>query len=311
MPAPTPVKSARPWLPLPPGPLRGAFTFLLFVLNTAFWVVPLILLALVKSVVRTLAARRLLGRALTAIAEGWIGVNRRILALTQAIAWQVSGVEGLDPGAWYLVVANHRSWVDIVAVQVVLNRRIPFLKFFIKDQLRWVPVLGLAWWALDMPFMKRYTRAQLERRPELRGTDLATTRRACDRFRLLPTSVINFVEGTRFTAAKRAAGGAPYRHLLAPRAGGIAFVLGAMGPTFTALLDLTIAYPAGDGGFWAMCCGRVRAITIEVERRPVPDWVARGDYANDPEFRSRFQAWLAALWARKDARLAELLAAGG
>jgi 1-acyl-sn-glycerol-3-phosphate acyltransferase len=296
-----------PLLPLPAGPLRGAVTFTLIVLNTAVCCTPLFVLALVKLLVPHAGARRALSRALTRIAETWIAANTRILALTQQIRWEVRGIEGLDRRAWYLVIANHRSWADILALQAVCNRRIPFLKFFLKEKLRWVPVMGLAWWALDMPFMKRYSRADLERHPELRGTDLATTRRACERFRDLPTAVINFVEGTRYTAAKHAAAPSPYRNVLPPRAGGVAFVLGAMGTILTEILDVTIAYPAGVGGFWDLCCGRVRHIVIEVERRPIEPWLGAGDYAADREFRARFQAWLAQLWARKDARLAELL----
>jgi 1-acyl-sn-glycerol-3-phosphate acyltransferase len=298
-----------PPIPLPAGPLRGAFTFTLIVLNTAVCCTPLFALALVKLLLPHAGARRALSRMLTAIAEAWIAANTRILALTQRIRWEVRGIDGLERQAWYLVIANHRSWVDILALQAVCNRRIPLLKFFLKQQLRWVPVMGIAWWALDMPFMKRYSRAELERHPELRGTDLATTRRACERFRDIPTSVINFVEGTRYTAAKQAASGSPYRHLLPPRAGGVAFVLGAMGSILNQILDVTIAYPAGVGGFWDLCAGRVRHIVIEVERRPIEPWLAAGDYAADAGFRARFQEWLATLWARKDARLAALLAA--
>jgi len=296
-----------PLIPLPAGPLRGAVTFTLIVCNTAVCCVPLFLLALVKLLVPHAAARRALSAALTRIAETWTATNTRILALTQRIRWEVRGLEGLERRAWYLVIANHRSWADILALQTVCNRRIPFLKFFLKEKLRWVPVMGLAWWALDMPFMKRYSRADLERRPELRGADLATTRRACERFRDIPTAVINFVEGTRYTAAKHAAAGAPYRNVLPPRAGGVAFVLGAMGTILNEILDVTVAYPAGAGGFWDLCCGRVSHIIIEVERHPIEPWLRAGDYAADAAFRARFQAWLADLWARKDARLAELL----
>jgi 1-acyl-sn-glycerol-3-phosphate acyltransferase len=295
-------------LPLPAGPVRGAFTFGAIFINSGMCCAPLFVLALIKLAVPHAATRRYLSRGLTLIAEGWIGINTRILALTQSLDWSVSGREGLSYDAWYLIVANHRSWVDIFALQAVFNRRVPFLKFFLKQQLRWVPVMGLAWWALDMPFMKRYSRAELERRPELRGTDLATTRRACQRFQQLPTSVINFVEGTRYTPAKHQATASPYRHLLAPRAGGVAFVLGAMGPILSEMLDVTIAYPAGQGGLWDLCCGRVSRITIEIERRPLAPWLSAGDYAGDEAFRRRFQAWLSELWAHKDARLAALLA---
>ncbi len=300
------MTEAKP-LRLPVGAVRGAITFSMIVLSTACFCVPLLALALVKLLIPHPAIRRRLSRVLTLIAEGWIGMNAWIFARTQAIHWEVRGLEGLDPGAWYLVVANHQSWVDILGLQIVLNRRIPFLKFFLKEQLKWVPVMGLAWWALDMPFMKRYSRAELERRPELRGTDLARTRRACERFRDIPTSMINFVEGTRFTAAKQAKSQSPYGHLLLPRAGGVAFVLGAMGATLKELLDVTIAYPAGVGGLWALCSGRVVHIVIEVERRPLEAWLTAGEYAEDAGFRTRFQGWLAALWVAKDARLARLL----
>jgi len=292
---------------LPAGPLRGAVMFLLIVTNTLVHGLPLIALALVKLAVPSAAGRRAMGRVLTAIAESWIAFNTLLLRRMQETRWDVRGLEGLNHDGWYLVVANHRSWVDILALQAVLNRRVPFLKFFIKKELRWVPVLGLAWWALDMPFMKRYSREELERRPELRGVDLETTRRACERFRALPTSVINFVEGTRFTPEKRDRTGSPYRQLLSPRAGGIAFVLGAMGPILNEILDVTIAYPAGVGDFWDLCCGRIRHIVIEVGRRPLEAWLSEGDYTEDEAFRRRFQDWLAALWAAKDARLVEIL----
>ena len=297
----------RPLIPLPAGPVRGTLTFACLFLQTAVCCIPIFVLALLKFLVPIPVVRRHLSRGLTRVAETWISINRGLFAATQVIRWEVSGLDGLDPGAWYLVIANHQSWVDILAQQIVFNRRIPFLKFFLKEQLRWVPVMGLVWWALDMPFMKRYSRAELERRPELKGTDLATTRRACERFKEIPTSVINFVEGTRRTPEKQAATHSPYTHLLAPRAGGVAFVIGAMGGILKELIDVTIAYPEGVGGLWALCSGRVGHIVIEVQRRPLEPWLAAGDYAGDEVFRARFQAWLTALWDAKESRLVRLL----
>ena len=292
---------------IPAGPLRGAVVFTLIVLNTIACCLPLLMLALAKLALPVAGWRRLASRWLTAIAEVWIAVNTAILHATQEIRWETRGVADLPRREWYLVIANHRSWVDILALQAAFNRRIPFLKFFLKQQLIWVPALGLAWWALDMPFMKRYSATTLQRHPELRGRDLAVTRRACERFATIPTSVINFVEGTRFTPAKRAASHSPYRHLLAPRPGGVAFVLGAMGGILHALVDVTLAYPQGVGGFWDLCCGRVRHIIVDVQTRPIEPWLKTGDYGADPAFRARFRAWLGALWREKDERLAVLL----
>src|SRR5579863_10046354 len=109
-----------------------------------------------------------------------------IKALVTRTRWVVDGLQGLNRGGWYLVLSNHQSWVDIPVLQRTFNRRIPFLKFFLKQQLKWVPVLGLAWWALDFPFMQRYSKETLEQHPELRGKDKEATRIACERFRDLP-----------------------------------------------------------------------------------------------------------------------------
>jgi 1-acyl-sn-glycerol-3-phosphate acyltransferase len=282
--------------------LRGSFTLLLIVLNVLLWGLPLLLLAVVKLLLPVQRWRDGLSRSLVALAENWIGTNNAILALLTPLRYDVRGAGSLEQHEWYLMIANHRSWVDILTLQAVFNRRIPFLKFFIKEQLKWVPVLGLAWWALDMPFMRRHTRAYLEKHPEARGRDLAATQRACEKFRRMPTTVINFVEGTRFTTAKREAGGAPYRHLLAPRAGGVAFVLQAMGDMLHATLDVTIAYGTRTPTLWDLCCGRVQRVIVHVQKHAIEPWMT-GDYHDDPAFRERFQAALGALWADKDRML--------
>ncbi|MFU8820128.1 MAG: acyltransferase [Gammaproteobacteria bacterium] len=288
--------------------LRGIVTMALIVLNLLFWATPLYLVALVKLL--PFAALRIhCDRILVQLAQNWISGNQLIFRLTQDIRWDVEGIEGLQRRDWYLVICNHQSWVDILVLQGVFNRRIPFLKFFLKKQLIWVPVLGFAWWALDFPFMQRHSREFLERHPEARGRDLEVTRRACEHFSQIPTSVMNFVEGTRFTLAKHAAQDSPYRHLLKPRAGGTAFVLGAMGEILHRVLDVTIVYPGGAPSLWDLCCGRARKVVVRVTVRETPDWMRRGDYQDDPEFRARFQAWISDAWARKDEQVAALRAA--
>jgi len=280
--------------------LRGALTLSLIVLNTLFWGTPLLLLAAFKLVTPFAAAREVLSRGLIALAEHWISVNTLILTAGGSLQLDRRGDLQLQRGEWYLMISNHRSWVDILVLQAAFNRRIPFLKFFIKDQLKWVPVLGLAWWALDMPFMRRHSREYVEKHPEARGRDLEATRRACEKFRRIPTTVINFVEGTRFTVAKRDSAGAPYRHLLPPRAGGVAFVLGAMGDMLHATLDVTLAYGARTPSLWDLCCGRLKRVIVHVRQRAIEPWMTGGSYGDDAAFRDAFQRGLGALWAEKD-----------
>ena len=282
---------------------KGVVTLSLMVANVVFWVPLLMVVALAKLLVPLAGWRTLVSRGMTWLAEAWITCNGAIFRLMRVLRLQVSGVEKLAPSEWYLVISNHRSWVDILVLQETFNRRIPFLKFFLKQQLIWVPFLGLAWWALDFPFMKRHSSAYLAKHPEARGQDLEATRKACRRFATIPTSVMNFVEGTRFTVAKHAALNSPYRHLLPPRAGGVAFVLSAMGQMLHSVLDVTIAYRDASPSLWDLCCGRLDTVRVHVERRPVERWTTEGDYSDDPEFRARFQQWLGEVWAEKDRRL--------
>jgi 1-acyl-sn-glycerol-3-phosphate acyltransferase len=288
--------------------LRGALTLVLIALNTLLWGTPLLLLALVKLVMPVRGLRVWLGRGLIVLAENWVSTNSAMLSLTGALDYELRGDTALERRGWYLMIANHRSWVDILLLQTAFSRRIPFLKFFIKEQLKWVPVLGLAWWALDMPFMRRHSREYLEQHPEERGRDLEATRRACEKFRHTPTTVINFVEGTRFTPAKRDAAGSPYRQLLPPRAGGVAFVLGAMGDMLHATLDVTVAYGRRTPSLWDLCCGRMSRAIVHVRKRAIEPWMTGGDYGEDAAFREGFQSALARLWAEKDELLGRLQA---
>ena len=261
--------------------LKGVITFSLMTVNVVFWVPILLVVALAKLLVPLAAWRRWTSALMIWIAQAWISCNGAIFSLMGALRLEVEGVEGLDPRSWYLVLSNHRSWVDILVLQKAFNRRIPFLKFFLKQELIWVPFLGLAWWALDFPFMKRHSATYLQKHPEARGEDLDATRKACERFALLPTSVMNFVEGTRFTTAKHKASKSPYRHLLRPRPGGVAFVLSAMGGMLHSVLDVTVAYSETSPTLWDLCCGRLGPVRMHVLRRPIEPWVAQGDYAED------------------------------
>jgi len=285
---------------------KGVVTISAMSLNVIAWCLVLFTVALAKFLLPVPAVRRALSRVMTALAEGWIGTNNALFRALGAMPLEVRGLEGLSTREWYLVVSNHQSWVDILVLQAVFNRRIPFLKFFLKQQLIGVPFLGLAWWALDFPFMRRHSPAYLEKHPEKRGEDLEVTRRACEKFRLIPTSVMNFVEGTRFTEQKHAAFKSPYRHLLPPRPGGTSFVLSAMGGMLHSMLDVTIAYAGETPSLWDLCCGRLGTVTVDIRRRQIDEWMAAGDYAADPDFRVRFKDWLAGLWAEKDQLLDRL-----
>ena len=291
-----------------PGFMRVPLVMLLLALNIVVHVTPLFLLTLFKVILPIRGIRLALSRGLVLIAESWIAFNSAMFDWFTRTRWQVDGLNELRYNGNYLVLCNHQSWVDIPVLQKIFNRRIPFLRFFLKSQLIWVPLLGPAWWALDFPFMKRYSKETLAAHPELQGKDMEATRRACEKFRHMPVSVMNFVEGTRFTPEKQQTQASPFQHLLKPKAGAMAMALNAMGAQFHSLVDATIAYPDGIPTFWQYLCGQAPRVLLKVRQVEIPVEFCTGDYENDRALRKSFHRWLDEIWQRKDADMTEMLA---
>ena len=285
---------------------RGVIASLILVLNTLFWCWPLFIFALLKVILPFPTIQRGLRFAMHWIAESWIAVNSFWMHLVQPTEWDVQGLEKLDLTHSWLVTSNHQSWVDILALQHQFNRRLPFLKFFLKKELIWIPVIGLCWWALEFPFMKRYSKAYLAKHPEKQGQDLATTRKACERYKTNPVSVFNFLEGTRFTQEKHDQQNSQFKHLLKPKAGGIAFVLDAMGEQLHGMVNVTLYYPQGKPTLWDLLSGQIKRIVMRIEIMPIPQQFIGQSYDQDMEYRAEFQEWVNQLWLEKDQQLTQL-----
>lgn len=286
--------------------VRAVISLSLIVLNTLFCFLPVMFLAILKCLLPIASIRARLNLLLDHIATFWIGVNnvnQRYLGRSHIA---VSGQQTLLEKDWYMLVANHQSWVDILVLQRLFNRRIPFIKFFLKKELIWVPFIGLAWWALEFPFMKRYSPALLKKRPELKGKDIEVTKKACEKFQHFPVSIMNFLEGTRFTAEKHQQQNSPFKHLLSPKAGGLSFALNAMDGKLHQLIDVTIVYPNGAPSFFQYLSGKVKEIKVHVRTMPI-DLNLLGDYQNDADYRHHFQQWVNALWLQKDKQFDDLL----
>lgn len=289
-----------------PGRLRGILSFFLISLNTIVIFIPVMLVAILKLAIPVTRVQDYFSKILISIASKWVECNAFIFRLMNKIEWKVSQTGDLKSNEWCLIISNHQSWVDIFVLQTILLHKVPYIKFFLKKELIWVPLMGLAWWALDFPFMKRYSQNFLKKNPHLKGKDVEITRRACEKFKVKPISIMNFMEGTRFTQKKHQQQQSPFTHLLRPKAGGIAFVLGAMGDYLNSLLNITIAYPQGIGTFWDFLCGRITEIRVHIEKMTIPKDIL-GDYDNNPEFRIFFQNWINTLWAEKDLQIKYLL----
>ena len=284
--------------------LRGIWNTSAIVANTLIMGIPLILITLLKWVP---GLRTPVTHVLVWIADQWGAQNDALLRFGGALRLSIVGDEPPSPNDWTLIISNHQTWVDIFVLHCTLTRRVAPIKFFLKSELIWLPIIGIACWALDFPFMKRYSREYLERHPERRGKDLEATRRACAAFARRPASLLNFLEGTRLTAAKHRAQQSPFPHLLKPRAGGLAFVLASLGDRMDHIVDATIVYPQGAPSFWSFMCGRCPEVILHLQNRPVPRDLSSGDYMDDPAFREALQTWVTELWAEKERRLQALL----
>ena len=282
---------------LPPT-LVGLLAGAALILGTAVAGTLMIPFILLKVLVPIAGFRRACTDVMFAIARQWPAFNRLVYRLMYPIAWDIEVHGTLDPHRSYLLVGNHQSIIDILLVFDQFSHRTPPLCFFLKRELKWMPVIGWACWGMDYPFMNRTGLA----------SDLDTTRRFCERFRDRPVTVTNFAEGTRFSEEKRVSKRSPYRHLLRPKAAGLAFTLDAMGEQFAGIIDVTLAYrPSKHPIAWSFLVGEQTELAIHIDVLPVPAELMGGNYTGDKAFRERFHGWLNGLWRRKDARLDRLI----
>src|SRR3990167_4111752 len=242
------------------------------------------------------------------LAPLWVDINRAILRFSAPKTEIVfSGGGQLSMQGWYCMISNHQSWIDILLLQQIFNRKIPILKFFMKQSLLWkLPVVGLACWLLGFPFMKRYSASYLKKHPDKKGIDLEATRKSCERFKNDPIAVVNYIEGTRFSLEKKRRQNSPYQHLLYPKAGGLAVTLYALQDCLQQIIDITIVYPNGSSSFWDFMCGKMKKIIIHYELLAIPATLQQ-DYSQSAAVRKEFHAWLNQLWQAKDQRITELI----
>lgn len=290
--------NAKPILSFLPTFILYPLNFILYVINLVFCGSLVFLGGVIKFCLPITSVQAFVSGLTQIFYRLWAVNNFAIMRLSNHIDWQLKGAEDLSSEEWYLIIANHQSWLDILVLTQVALFRMPPPKFFLKEELRWAPFIGMACWALDMPFMKRYSQKFLLKNPHLRGQDIATTKRSCEKFVNTPTTIINFVEGTRFNTEKGKA--SKYNHLLAPKSAGIAFTLAAMGNLFSKVLNVTLVYPDNRGHVMKdMLRGELKRVVIDIQQKPVDSELV-GDYFNDKAFKQSFQQWLSRTWQEKD-----------
>lgn len=292
--------------------LKGAVALLVIGLNTIVFSTLVCIGALFRFIAPTAKARARVRHWLARLVELWVSINNGVFALFRQTRWDIEIPQNLDYQGCYLVSCNHQSWVDILVLQRCFNRRLPLLRFFLKKELFWVPFLGLAWWSLDFPFLQRYSKSQIASNPGLQVKDLENARKACEKFREIPVAMMSFPEGTRFSEQKRQESNSHYQRLLKPRIGGIGQVLYALGDQLDGLIDVTIAYPAGQSGalpptFWQLVSGQIPQIIVRAKNREIPAELLGREFRRDKTFRRDLQAWVDQQWLEKDVALQGLM----
>lgn len=245
------------------------------------------------------------------ITNSWLGVNNWLIDhVLPNLKWDITVDEDLDLSMQgrYLMTCNHQSWVDTTVNQYFGLTRMPLTRFFTKWELIFIPFVGQAFKILGFPMMKRHTKQEIEKNPELKTRDMEEARKACEQLLSQPFTLLNYLEGTRFTPEKHKKQNSPYQNLLKPKAGGLALALNILGDQIDALVDMTIVYPDGAPGYGEFWLGEVGRISVNLRKIEIPDWVLGGNYEDDDEYRAQFQAWVDHLWTEKDQLISQMKA---
>ncbi len=281
------------------GILIGIGSLFLLATNMIFWSTLLLTVSLVRLIFPLTNWKKITTGILIHIGESCIYCNNLWINILHRPKITIEGFDFSDKTNWYIATSNHQSWADIFVLQYITNRKIPLLRFFMKDVLKWIPIVWVVGWSMNMPFLKRYSKEKLRRNPELRGKDVASMKKSFEDLSIYPGTVFSFAEGTRFSEKKQKEENSNFYKLLAPKAGGIAITLATM-PFIKNLIDFTIVYQSERRTFWAFLCGEMSEIRIQAKLKKIPEDFFDRDYSNDEEYRKSIKVWLNDLWKEKE-----------
>lgn len=285
--------------------IKGSIGYLSLFFVTLIFFVVLCPLGLLKKYTTNTNVKKYCLICLHKIGSAWITINFYTVKLLNRLDWQVQGAEqliSLPKDKWYLLIANHQSWNDVFILQFLFRNQLPFQKYFVKEQMRKFPVMGFVWESIDCPFLKRLDKDRIKNNPELVGLDLLEIKEKSKKFKLLPSTIVSFAEGTRFSAKKHAEQKSPYQYLLKPKAGGIACTLQELHREIKGIVDVTLVYPHHRTSLWDLYTGKLNKITAKIQFLPIPPWLIE-HYKNNidyQDYKDQFQSWLNDIWVEKD-----------
>ena len=252
-------------------------------------------------------------KAVIDVTNYWINSNNAMIDnILPDKDWRISLPDDIHTKGKYLLVSNHQSWVDTSIVQYISEKRLPLTRFFTKFELIYIPVIGQAFYFLDFPMMRRHSKEAIAKNPALKGKDIEEAKRACALLKDKPFTLLNYLEGTRFTTVKRDKQQSPYTHLLKPRAGGLSLAISALGEDIDGILDMTIVYPDGVPTYGDLWKGNIKRLGVDVRHIKMPDdlfaSVQNGGYETDEAIKAEMFDWVEQVWQQKDQLITKMLA---
>ena len=283
----------------------GFFTFILIVIELIIGFGTLTIVNIPRAIFPLKSLKIKLSKISNTIGEYTVYGLKIIMKIMHRDSMQIFDDNEFNKNQWYMAVSNHQSWADIFILLVAAHNRIPLLKFFMKKELAWIPFIFLANKTLNMPFVNRHSKKQLEKNPNLRFKDYENTLMACKRFQSSPSTIFSYAEGTRNNSKKHKAQNSPYKNLLIPRVGGIATALSAM-PNIDVLVDYSVVYKSDKRGAWAFLKGDMRDVKVSVKKYTIPENLKNKNYSTDEEYRKNFKIWIEAIWEEKNKEIERL-----
>ena len=283
----------------------GFFTFILIIVELIIGFGTLTIVNIPRAIFPFKSLKIKLSKISNTIGEYTVYGLKIIMKIMHRDSMQVFDNNEFDKNQWYMAVSNHQSWADIFILLVAAHKRIPLLKFFMKKELAWIPFVFLANKTLNMPFVKRPSKTQLIKNPNLIFKYYENTLLACKRFLRSPSTIFSYAEGTRNNSIKHKAQNSPYKNLLIPRVGGIATALSAM-PNIDVLVDYSVVYKSDKRGAWAFLKGDMRDVKVSVKKYNIPEDLKNKNYSTDEEYRKNFKIWIEGIWEEKDKEIERL-----
>jgi len=283
----------------------GLITFLLILIELIIGFGTLAIINIPRGIIPLKIFKIYLAKVSNIIGDLTVYGLKLIMLLMHGNNISVINNQEFDKNEWYMAMSNHQSWADIFILLVAANYKLPLLKFFMKRELWWIPFVFLANKTLNMPFVNRHSKKEIEQNPSLRNQDYKNTLKSCKRFLRTPSTIFSYAEGTRFTDEKYNQQGSPYNNLLIPKIGGMATALSAM-PNIDTLVDYTVVYKSKKRDAWSFAKGDMKHVKVLVTKYKIPDNLKNRNYANDKDYRDEFKNWIESIWTEKDKKIEEL-----